>query len=164
MTDDTRPDTDVETTDTTLTVHRTFDAPRERVWAAWTDPGQVERWWGPDGFETSVREMDVRPGGVWRIAMRGPDGTGPEDAIVYDEVDEPHRLVYTHAPDDAHDFGAVRVAVTFEEGQEGATDITSRMRFGTAAERERQEERGALDGVTQSLDHLEDHLRRQEVA
>ncbi len=45
---------------------RVFDAPRKMVWEAWTDPEQVAQWWGPNGFSTTIQEMDVRPGGVWR--------------------------------------------------------------------------------------------------
>jgi uncharacterized protein YndB with AHSA1/START domain len=52
-----------------------FDAPRELVWNAWTDPQQVVEWWGPRGFTTTIHEMDVRPGGIWRHTMHGPDGT-----------------------------------------------------------------------------------------
>lgn len=55
-------ETEIETIDTSLTVRRTFDAPRERVFEAFTDPRQVDRWWGPDGFTTTTEEMDVTPG------------------------------------------------------------------------------------------------------
>ena len=58
-----------------LVLIRIFDAPRERVWKAWTDPRQVAQWWGPAGFTNPRCEVDVRPGGVLRIDMRGPDGT-----------------------------------------------------------------------------------------
>ncbi len=56
-----------------LVLTRVFDAPRERVWKAWTDPRQVAQWWGPAGFTNPRCEVDVRPGGVLRIDMRGPD-------------------------------------------------------------------------------------------
>jgi uncharacterized protein YndB with AHSA1/START domain len=49
------------------------DGPRELVFAAWTDPKHVPRWWGPNGFTNTVLEMDVRPGGVWRLVMHGAD-------------------------------------------------------------------------------------------
>ena len=52
-----------------------FDAPRELVFQAFTDPKHVAAWWGPKGFTTTIRQMDVRPGGIWRLVMRGPDGT-----------------------------------------------------------------------------------------
>jgi uncharacterized protein YndB with AHSA1/START domain len=57
-----------------LVLTRVFDAPREVVFKVWTDPKHVARWWGPRGFQTTIQEMDVRPGGRWRYAMKGPDG------------------------------------------------------------------------------------------
>ncbi|HKS90588.1 MAG TPA: SRPBCC domain-containing protein, partial [Tepidiformaceae bacterium] len=58
-----------------IVITRVFDAPREMVWDAWTDARQIVKWWGPRGFTLTVEEMDVRPGGVWRSTMHGPDGT-----------------------------------------------------------------------------------------
>lgn len=77
-----------------LVLTRTFDAPRKLVFEAWTDPKHLARWWGPRGFTTTVREMDVRPGGAWSYAMRGPDGHDyPFDGVYVDVVD-PERLVF----------------------------------------------------------------------
>jgi len=61
--------------DREITITRVFDAPREMIWDAWTDPEQNVKWWGPRGFTSTIREMDVRPGGVWKSTMHGPDGT-----------------------------------------------------------------------------------------
>ncbi|HEX4578251.1 MAG TPA: SRPBCC domain-containing protein, partial [Edaphobacter sp.] len=63
------------TVDREIVFMRVFDAPRRMVWEAWTDPEQVGLWWGPRGFSTTVQEMDVRPGGLWKLVMHGPDGT-----------------------------------------------------------------------------------------
>ena len=57
-----------------MTITRTFDAPREVVWKAWTDPQSVQQWWGPQGFTTPVCRMDFRTGGKFLICMRSPDG------------------------------------------------------------------------------------------
>ena len=78
-----------------LVLTRVFNAPRERVWKAWTDPNQVAQWWGPAGFTNPRCEVDVRPGGVLRIDMRGPDGTVYPMSGVYREVVSPERLVFT---------------------------------------------------------------------
>jgi uncharacterized protein YndB with AHSA1/START domain len=59
-----------------LVFTRVFDAPRELVFKAWTDPKQVAQWWGPRGFSNPVCELDLRPGGAIRIHMRGRGGTG----------------------------------------------------------------------------------------
>jgi uncharacterized protein YndB with AHSA1/START domain len=60
--------------DREIITSRVYDAPRELVFKAWTDPKHIARWWGPNGFTTTIHEMDVRPGGAWRFIMHGPDG------------------------------------------------------------------------------------------
>lgn len=77
-----------------LVLTRSFDAPRDLVFKVWTDPKHLAHWWGPHGFTTQIREMDVRPGGAWRYAMRGPDGNEYPFDGVYVEVVEPERLVF----------------------------------------------------------------------
>lgn len=150
--------TEINTSERSLTIQRTFDAPRERVWEAWTEPELVAEWWGPDGFTNTIHEMDVRPGGVWRFVMHGSDGVDYQNEIVYDEVVEPERLVYTHPPNEEHDLGKFRVTVDFDELESGVTALTMRMRFESAAERERQEEFGAIEGANQTLGRLADYL------
>src|SRR5436190_12570478 len=78
-----------------ITATRLFDAPRELVFDMWTDP-HIARWWGPNGFTNTIETMDVRPGGVWKFVMHGPDGTDYANKSVYVEVDRPSRLVYDH--------------------------------------------------------------------
>ena len=71
----------------TIVISRVFRAPRKLVWEAFADPKQVVEWWGPDGFTTTVLEMDLRPGGKWRIVMHGPDGTNyPNEMTITDVV------------------------------------------------------------------------------
>src|SRR5712691_5788344 len=84
-----------------LTITRVFDAPRDLVFAAWTQPERAARWWGPQGFTTISCDMDVRPGGVWRRCMRSPDGTEHRKCGVYREIVEPERLVFTYADEDS---------------------------------------------------------------
>jgi uncharacterized protein YndB with AHSA1/START domain len=78
-----------------LTITRVFDAPREVVFAAWTDPKQVAQWWGPTGFTSPVCELDVRPGGAILIHMRAPDGKIYPMTGVFVEVVPPERIVFT---------------------------------------------------------------------
>ena len=80
---------------TELVFERTFDAPREQVWKAFTDPEIVPRWWGKRGSTTTVVEMDVRPGGAWRYVSSAPDR---EDVAFYGEyleVTPPERIRWT---------------------------------------------------------------------
>ena len=131
---------------------RVLDAPRDVVWRAWTDPEQVVRWWGPKGFTTTIEEMDVRPGGVWRHTMHGPDGTDYPNRVVFLEVREPECLAYLHGepgePD--HFFATV---ILDDEG--GKTRLSMRSLFPSAADRDRvAEEYGAVEGMESTLDEL----------
>src|SRR5713101_3055168 len=85
-----------ETADREIVITRVFDAPRERVFEAMTDPKQVVQWWGPKGFTTTIEKMDVRPGGVWKHVMHGPDSTDYPNKSVFTEVVKPGRIVYSH--------------------------------------------------------------------
>lgn len=148
--------TELETTDTSLTVRREFAASRERVWEAFTDPAQVDRWWGPDGFETTTDEMDVSPGGVWRFVMVGPDGQEFQNRIEYDAVEEPARLAYAHgSPDDPEQF---RATITLDAVGGGETELVMEMRFPSAAALDEAIDYGADEGAKQTLGRLADHL------
>ena len=78
-----------------LVIERIFDAPREQVWQAWTDPELFMRWWGPSTFTSPTCRMDVRPGGRYVWSMRDPDGNDYYSAGTFLEVVPPERLVYT---------------------------------------------------------------------
>jgi len=78
-----------------LFFERTFDAPRQLVWKAFTDPDLVPRWWGPHGTTTVVPEMDVRPGGKWRYVSSAPDRDDVEFYGEYLEVEPPERFAWT---------------------------------------------------------------------
>lgn len=154
MTNETTSETEIETSERSLTVRRRFDASLERVWEAWTNSDQVDQWWGPDGFTTTTDEMEVRPDGVWRFVMHGPDGADYHNEFVYDEIVEPERLVYTHPPNEENGFLRFQVTVAFDEGDGGRTDLTFRMDFDSAADRETLEEFGGVEAANQTLDRL----------
>ena len=82
-----------------LVITREFDAPRERVWKAWTDPEMVRRWWGPEGFSAPSIKIDLRVGGKYIFAMQGPPGSQLEEvgynAGVFKEVVPNEKLVLT---------------------------------------------------------------------
>jgi uncharacterized protein YndB with AHSA1/START domain len=140
---------------------RMFDAPRELVFKLWTDKDHIAQWWGPNGFTTTTSEMSVKPGGIWRFVMHGPDGVDYPNRIEYLEVVEPERLVYSHASDE--DAAAVdfRVTVTFED-HGGKTLLTMKSLFATPeALREVVESYGALEGLKQTLGRLGEYLSQQ---
>ena len=91
---DTRATAAIDTSDREISATRIFDAPRDLVWRAWTDPQQIVQWWGPNGFTTTTYHMEVKPGGVWRLVMHGPDGRDYPNRITFLEVVEPERLVF----------------------------------------------------------------------
>lgn len=135
-----------------LVLTRTFDAPRELVFKVWTDPKHLEQWWGPHGFTTKIREMDVKPGGHWRYAMRGPDGNDYPFDGVYVEVIEPERLVFDGT---IHGSPEQRVwtEVTFAD-HGGKTEVTVRQLYSF----ESDATRGAPIGWSQTLDRLTAYL------
>jgi uncharacterized protein YndB with AHSA1/START domain len=140
-----------------IVITRLFDAPRELVFVAWTDPNHVVHWWGPHGFTNTIDEMDVRPGGVWRFVMHGPDGVDYQNQIVFVEIVKPERLLYTHGSGEPNDPDQFEVTVTFDD-QDGKTALTMRMLFATAEARERVAGFGAIEGGNQTLDRLAEYL------
>jgi uncharacterized protein YndB with AHSA1/START domain len=80
-----------------IVMTHTLDAPRELVWAAFTDPKHVVHWYGGRGFSNPVCEMDVRPGGLWHHVMRTPDGSEHRLEFVFVEVVKPERLSWKNA-------------------------------------------------------------------
>jgi uncharacterized protein YndB with AHSA1/START domain len=131
-----------------LVLTRTLDAPRKLVFKAWTDPKHLAQWWGPRGFKTEIRAMDVSAGGVWRYAMRGPNGNEYPFDGVYLEVVEPERLVFDGT---IHGSPEQRVwtEVTFAD-REGKTEVTVRQLYSFEADATR----GASIGWNQQLDRL----------
>jgi uncharacterized protein YndB with AHSA1/START domain len=144
------------TADREISTTRLLDAPRSLVFEMWTDPNHIAQWWGPNGFTTTIHEMDVRPGGVWRFIMHGPDGTDYQNHIVYNEIIEPERITYTHTS--GPHFDAI---ITFAE-EAGKTRLSMRMIFETVELRDRVVEKyGAIEGQQQTINRLVEHLAKQ---
>ncbi len=143
-----------------LVITRIFDAPRELVFKAWTDPRHVAQWWGPKGFTNPVCEMDLRPGGALRIVMRAPDGAEHPMRGVFREVVEPERLVFTNIAVDAQGNTLLEglTIVTFAE-HGGKTKLTLHTSAAGVAAEAAQMLAGMAQGWTESLDRLEDRLR-----
>lgn len=134
---------------------RVFDAPRELVFKAWTDPKRVAEWWGPHGFTNPVCELDVRPSGAIRIHMRGPDGAVYPMTGVYEVIVEPERLVFSSAAldEEGNPLFEVLNTVTFAE-QGGKTTQTSQARVVRRTARGAPYLEGMEAGWTQSLERL----------
>lgn len=137
-----------------LEMERHYDAPRERVFAAWTDPEQMRKWWGPSGWTIAFSEADLRPGGSFRYAMRSPEG---DEHIVEGriaEIDPPSRYVTISelGGDGAHPPARVVTTVTFDEEQDG-----TRLRLVTVATAAPDTIDSATDGMDE---HTAEHLDR----
>ena len=106
---------DLDTDPRSIIGSRLFDAPRELVFSAFTDPEHLAQWWGPNGFTTTMRIFEFRPGGVWRFVMHGPDGRDYQNRITYEEIVRPERIVYRH--DGGEDVEPVQFSqtLTFED-------------------------------------------------
>jgi uncharacterized protein YndB with AHSA1/START domain len=139
-----------------ITITRVYDAPRELVWKAWTEPEQLARWWGTHGWSTrlSTVVMDVRPGGTFRLtSVRDADGSEMDTEAVYREVVEPERLAFAELPrDDCHE-GAVG-AVTFTDLGDGRTEMVFRTTMWTTEEIRRT----SRAGLESAFDRLAAHL------
>jgi uncharacterized protein YndB with AHSA1/START domain len=111
----------------TMTLTRVFDAPRELVWRAWTDPKHLAQWFGPKQFTSSVPQLDVRIGGALRIVMRGPDGNDYPMKGTFLEVVPSERLVFSNiaVDKDGNHLLEGETTVTLSE-QGGETKLTLR--------------------------------------
>lgn len=146
------PDADRE-----LILHRRIEAPRATVWRAWTDPVHLPRWWGPRGFSCTVRELDLRQGGLGRFTFTGADGRVFPNRVRFDEIAPIERIVLTTDDDGEGAIPPFRTLVTFAEAG-SATELTVRLRAATPEQRLRMQRHGAIEGGSSTLDRLEDRV------
>lgn len=138
-----------------IVMTREFNAPREKVWKAYTDPELLKKWWGYSG-NTTIDQFEVKMGGVWRIIERGEHG---EDAFrgVYHQVSAPERLVYTFEWEGMPGHILLETQ-TFEE-RDGKTLVTDSSVFQSVADRDGMLQSGMEEGSTISWDRLEELLK-----
>jgi uncharacterized protein YndB with AHSA1/START domain len=149
------PSTTVYSEDGDLVFERTFDATREQVWQALTDPEIVPKWWGPHGTTATVAEMDVRPGGKWRYISRAADR---EDVTFYGEyleVDPPRGFKWTFMFD-VEGVGPMGGPETFTlEEIDGKTRVRSVGHMGSVEALEGALSSGMVPGAIETWDRLE---------
>ena len=149
-----------------LVLERVFDAPRDLVWTAWTTPEHIKKWWAPKPYETPEVELDLRPGGVFRMRMTGPDGfdTGTGGAGCVCEVVDGERVVWTSAlgpgwrPNEGGDpncggflFTAI---ITFEDAPGGKTLYRAVAKHKDARDSETHAKMGFHEGWGTCADQL----------
>ena len=141
--------------DRELIITRTFDAPARLLFAAWSKPELLKKWFGPVGYPVTMCEMDFRAGGQWRAAMTGPSGTqqtpfGGE----YLEIVPNRRIVFSNGFELP---GAEKMimTVTFDE-KDGRTLLTIRTLFASIAQKATHVGAGMAEGIASGLDQLTD--------
>jgi uncharacterized protein YndB with AHSA1/START domain len=148
------PTTAIYSDGTDLVFERVFDAPRERVWQAFTDPTQVPRWWGPHGTTTTVAEMDVRPGGAWRYVSSAPDRDDVSFFGEYLEIDPPNGFKWTFLFD-VEGMGVQGGPETFTfEDVGGKTKVISRGHFESVEQIDGAVASGMIGGGIETWDRL----------
>src|SRR6266568_4405038 len=141
------------TADREIVISRVIDAPRELVFAAFTEVRHLSRWWGPDGFTTTTRAFEFRVGGEWDFVMHGPDGTDYQEWITWREIVPPERIALLHGEsrDDPNAFESV---LTFQPAGE-QTRIVMRAVFPTKELRDEAVQKyHAIESGEQTLRNL----------
>ena len=138
-----------------LVIERVFNAPRELVFRAWTDPDHIRKWFGPRDHPATQMDMDVRPGGRWRGCLRSTE-TGNDLWLggIYREIAPPERLVFTFAWEEEGERG-LETLVTITFAEQGAKTL---MTFRQTPFQSTGELDGHRGGWTSSFDRLGDHL------
>jgi uncharacterized protein YndB with AHSA1/START domain len=140
-----------------IAITRIFDAPRQRVFDALTQPEHLTPWFGREGDTLTSAAADLRPGGAWRFEMRLRDGADMTMVGAYQEVSSPGRLVYTESWSDWPDKGSLNIVVL--EERDGKTEMTVTSIFDSQETRDVLVEGGMEAGAIETYDRLEAYLR-----
>jgi uncharacterized protein YndB with AHSA1/START domain len=149
---------------TDLQLEKILDAPRELVWKAWTDPEHIKRWWAPRPYQTPKVEIELRPGGIFKTLMTGPDGFHEEGSACFLEVVPGERIVWTtalgpnyrpneFAADGCGGFPFTAIH-TFEDSGDGKTRYTATVMHKNAADAAAHAAMGFQDGWGTCADQL----------
>lgn len=146
--------------DREIVLARVIDAPRNVVYSAWTDPDQIQEWFGPDGMSIETREIDLRPGGVWRFDMVAPDDVRYSSRMVFLRMVSPALIEVEHGSDQENDPDKFRMLVTFDEQEDGKTVLTLRQMHPSKARRDWAIGFGAVEYGGQTMAKLAAHVAK----
>ncbi|WP_442050794.1 SRPBCC family protein [Paenibacillus sp. 2TAB19] len=146
-----------------LMLERSFDAPRELVFQAYTEAAQLVLWWGPRDWNLTLCNVDLQPGGAWQYCLEFKDGqTKSWGKAIYREIAAPDKLVYEDYISDENGVieanDGLLVTVTFEDVQ-GKTKLTNRVEFVSSGALKRTVEMGLIPSMDQTWSRLAEHLR-----
>lgn len=142
------------TKDREIIVSKVLAAPRDLVFATWTERKHIEKWWLPKGARTD--KMSIKPGGVWRYSQPGRGGLMFPYIVTFVEIDKPSRLVYDWKPD-LENAPDSRANVTFED-EDGKTKVTLHLVFASVADYKNAMKFGAIVGAMMTLETLAEYL------
>jgi uncharacterized protein YndB with AHSA1/START domain len=149
-----------------ITVEKMVNAPREKVWQAWTDSNILEKWWGPDGWPASTKTFSFSPGGHWHYKMTGPEGTEAWSWLEYRAIDPPTSFT---AMDQFCDFAGnpnldmptTQWTLMFNKVGDHSTKIITTLYFDKESDMQKIVDTGFEAGYTNSLSNLEKLLEDQ---
>ena len=161
MTDNNKTTITAEPGKQEMLITREFDAARELVFKAVTDPNLVSQWWGPRYLSTIVDKMDVRPGGQWRFIQRDAEGREYTFHGVYHEILAPERVIDTFEFEGLPETGHVAMeTMKFEELPGGRTRFTTQSVFQSVADRDGALQSGMESGINETHDRLAELLKK----
>jgi uncharacterized protein YndB with AHSA1/START domain len=155
-------------------ITRVLDAPRDRVWKAWTEAERLKHWWGPQGFKVHTCKVDLRPGGIFHYGMTAPDGSDMWGRFTYREIVAPEKLVFIVSFSDpkggvtrnpwSEDWPLQTLSTVTFEAQSGKTKVTVQWVPHDATEAERKGFDEGRDGMKQgwggTFDQFSAYLRK----
>lgn len=139
-----------------ITITRDMNVSADKVWDAWNSRESIAKWWGPSGFSSTVKQLDVRDGGLFEVVMHGPDGIDYKNVYVFDRVEKRKRLVYTNTG--SKEFGLAPFQSIFDIEEAGnTTRVTLSARFLSEDDKRKHvEDFHAIEGAQQLLRRLEE--------
>ena len=150
----------VEPGQQSIVMTRTFDAPRELVFRAFTDPDLLVQWWGPERLTTTIAQMDSKPGGIWRFVQHDEEGNEFAFKGVCHEVTPSERIIQTFEFEGMP--GHVSLETLILEEVDGKTKMTATSVFQSVEDRDGMYESGMQEGATESMDRLERLLAKAD--
>jgi uncharacterized protein YndB with AHSA1/START domain len=136
-----------------IVITRVFNAPRDLMFDVWTKEEHLSKWWGPQGFTTTFQKFDMKPGGMWKFIMHGPDGVDYPNTHILVEVVKPERFVFKHDV-----FPHFLATTTFEDLNDGKTILTYTTVFEEDVSVFEKVKTYAVPGAEQMMDRLAEHL------
>lgn len=145
--------------DREIVLTRVINAPRERVFRAWSEPERMFQWFGPEGFRCELLQVSgLKVGAVWRFTMIAPNGQRYGNRMTFLDVLPSERLVFDHGSDQADDSHRFRVTLSFDSQSDGKTVLTLRQLHPSKAQRDNTIGFGAVELGFQTLAKLEKYL------